>query len=440
MSTIRESLDDSELHNSPACLSLLETSTQQISIQLDCSSELVHDFVNYSLMAARPCLLPDSSEEDAYRRRPQRVPSEQLIPETDLDQEYDIETKCDCENTLSRDLEESKQVNIELISEIDSLHREIDDLRRRISITTEENFEYREQYSAQEREIEGLRNKNAYLEKEKETIVEQYEEQLKKLSSKPVMVHKAAEARQLESVAAPKAVSENHLFESTCVEVADETQASTSSRFKHTPLASTLSEDPLAKRLSFDEKSTPVYQSAVIKAKELDMPLIASKPVPPEDHFVQRQKARHNKQRNLSSNIFVFEDSERSPVKTPTKSCTYTEVEIENQEQLNIGQRKCSRRTPTRTAGVDAEQQTKAPLAASHVANLPTIADVEYELQGLLSSREALNSELRKIDFMRLKTGDIMRQRNKKVEEVEVLDAQIQSLKSKIRRSAMKRQ
>ena len=474
--------DSSVATNSPACMSLLDTSTQQVSFHLECVTELVSDFVNMSQMPTRRTLMnqPETheiSEEEICFKRPQRHPSDHMFQdneapidceaeEDDEEGEYEIETRCDCEQMYRQQLSNARMDYDDLLADYNASEREVDDLKRSLAIAKEERDEYKQHYTLHEKEIENLKKEldktikeseksNAdFLKYKTETLEEKsnLEIKIKQLLSKPTMLNKSVEV-ELKitpiNIQMPQSVEPQK--DSLVIESPQK------ARYKHATAAN-MSIPPvdydehISKSLANDEsKVTQDFSQSMtnISTRGLDMPINMFKSIKQEDHLVQRQKAKNNKQRNLSSNIFMFDECDRSASKTPPpKVTTQSDVDHENQHVLNIGFRKCSRRTPTKTIEELYESQTIStltilPLTESIVSNMPaeksSILTIEATLTGLQESRESLNQQLRKLDMIRPKTGEAVRMRNKVDKDLEVVDSQIQGLKSKIRRAALKR-
>jgi predicted nucleic acid-binding Zn-ribbon protein len=466
--------------------SLLETLTQHVSIQLQTDTQMV-DMTHMTEISPKKALnsansSPNSSDEG--------------------EEEYDIETTCECEplykSQLATALAEAshwKEKYDGLLGTLDSVLNAMEDIQTKY---TRSHETFAEEKASLIQEIEDLKMRNNNLEHDLNEFQSQESGQSDKLNS----VETALSEIRSELSAAQNSLKctqkelEHEKSQSLSLRSQLESQKTKFSQFttekeqtKGQPTlvvsgavgASGVGKSCYQKGGLGEQSDSSVVTTSTTEQSLSGSSLLSGGNTNPNSQQYWRRvntqqepgetgaKARSNRLRNQSSNIFGLE--EKAPTcSTPVKPSAvvqqqqYEEEKEQSQDSRQttakgayVGQQagggsgedmpltvsarctaRCNRRNPqadfspvpTLEAQV-ATARAKSPMKIDSPNDVPGIEVVMSKVSG---ERDILMDKLKQLEAVRPRTGEILKQRGKLNEEIDIVNSQLDSLKSKIRR------
>lgn len=432
--------------------SLLETLTEDVSIQLQTDTQMV-DCTHMTEIS------PKKAENS--------VNSSRALSE-DGEQEYEIETTCECEPRFQEQLSEQareiahwKEKYTGLLGSLDGVLSAMEDIQRKYA-ETQKAFGQEKEMMLQE--IANLKSENEQFEEKlskwKDGESEKSEEITKRDATISSLKAELAEMKSNLSQGKKDLESERSQvasLKSQVEKLSKQKEPQPPAAAYSTPSSKVaVLEGPLStKTLEVSESSTTEQSSLGSVASQNSQQYwrrVNTQQEPGENGA----KARNNRMRNLSSNIFTLDEKE--PVlETPIKKPAIVTVEDVQGKPLStprtpvppsrptpedqpIGstRSRCNRRNPQADFSPVptledqiASARAKSPMKIDSPNDVPGIEAVMSRVTG---EREVLVDKLKQLEAIRPRTGDILKQKGKLNEEIDVVNSQLDSLKSKIRR------
>lgn len=427
--------------------SLLETLTEEVSIQLQTDTQMI-DVTRATDMS------PKKADNSAHSSRA-------LSEDGQL--EYDIETTCECEPRYQeilaekdREIDHWKEKYTNLLASLDGVLTSMEVIQNRYSV---QQSEFAEEKAMLIQEINDAKS----LCTELEDKLSNFEQEEVKVSSGSKSLETEISKLKSELSASQNAIKAAQKdLELERVQVKElksqlerQSKSLHSSEVVSTPVSQhQVQEAPIIFKTVEPSDASTTEQSSLGSLGSQGSQQYWRKVNTHTDPGETGQKARNNRMRNLSSNIFTLEEKE-TILETPLKKSAAVQEESQTksittprtstiqtssveEQPVSAARGRCNRRNPQADFSPvpTLEEQVSSARARSPIKiDSPNdVPGIELIISKVTGEKDSLMEKLKQLEAIRPRTGDILRQRGKINDEIDVVNSQLDSLKSKIRR------